>query len=454
MAVPLPLVLLILDWYPFQRLNNMRSARRALLEKLPFIVISVVSSIMILVAQNKFGAVAGLETFPFEARALVAVQSLMLYLRNMICPLRLSPFYPYPLQQEIAFFSVHILLSIFFIIGITVFALLNANKRGLWLATWAYYVVTLLPVIGIIQVGRQSMADRYIYLPSLSPFLIVGLGTAWIWMKINPSKCDRLIKVFAVSLAIALFIGLSSMTLKQIAVWKNSIELWSSVIEKEPDRAPFAYFNRAVAFKESGQASRAILDYTRAIALDPAYDSAYLNRGIIFMELGQPNQAIEDYTSAITLNRSFYLAYNNRGVAYKKMGKLDRAIEDYNAAIALEPDHADAYINRGIAFNQKGQMSRAIEDYNRAITLKPFFYVVYINRGVTYKSLGQVNRAIEDYTVALSLNSNYLTGYIDRGDLYLKTGEKQLALKDYQTACTLGNQAGCNMASSIAKTGM
>lgn len=443
MAVTLPFVLLILDWQVFQRLQSRKLVARALLEKLPFVAVSAVVSIVTLLAQKTFGAVAGIETFPLEARILVALQSLMLYLWNMICPLRLSPFYPYPLRSEVTFFSFPFLAAAIFVIGITAFALCKAKRRGLWLSVWAYFVITLLPVIGIVQVGRQAMADRYSYLPSLGPFLLAGLASTWIWRKVDLLKHWRVVaRIFVLFAAGILIIFLSVLTIRQIGVWKNSIVLWSAVIDREPERAPFAYYNRGVAFRDRGQRDRAVADYSSAIALDPTYFSAYANRGLVLMETGQLDRAIADFTSAIALNRSLYQAYNNRGLAYKKSGQLDAALRDYDAALSLKPDYADAYINRGSVFSQKGDRDQAMQDYNRAIDFAPSF-AAYINRGILRRELGMFDQAIGDYTKALALNPGYGMGYRDRGDLYFKTGNTEFARRDFQAACDLGIREGC-----------
>jgi tetratricopeptide (TPR) repeat protein len=434
------------------------------------------------------GAIEQMEFVPLPARLLVGTKAFLDYLAHMVAPIGLSPFYPYPGQQEITLLSPRYLFAVIFVVVITAGLLVTAKKRKVWLSAWGYYGVTLVPVIGIIQVGAQAMADRYTYLPSLGPFFLIGLIAAWSWAKADSlKKRGPNAKLLMVAMAISLLIFLSCLTLKHIATWKNSIDLWSYVIEEQPRGVPFAYTNRGVAFHNKGQFDRALEDYTTAISLKPNEYLAYTNRGITFKEMGQLDRAIEDYNSAIALKPTLYSAYNNRGIAFQAKGQLDRAMQDYNTAIALKPLLADAYTNRGwvfedrgqldramqdyntavalnpflstaynnrgIVFKKKGQLDRAIQDYNTAITLEPASYLAYTNRGIAFKERGQLDRAIEDYTMVISLNPIFIMAYLDRGDLYQKTGSTELAVRDFQKACDLGSEEGCDALRTYGKQG-
>jgi tetratricopeptide (TPR) repeat protein len=459
-------------------------------EKVPFIACSLVSSVLTIIAQK--GAIEQMKFVPLPARLLVGAKAFVDYLGKMAVPLGLSPFYPYPKQQQVVtLFSPQYLLAVISVVGIStvlLITLITAKKQKVWLTAWGYYVVTLIPVSGIIQVGAQAMADRYTYLPSLGPFFLLGLIAASGWAKADSVKKGGLIvKLLTVVVAISLLISLSCVTLKHIATWKNSITLWSYVIEEDPRGVAFAYTNRGLAFHKMGQLDRALEDYTAAITLQPNEYLAYTNRGITFKEMGQLDRAIEDYTSAIAVKPTLYSAYNNRGIAFHAKGQLDRAMQDYNTAIALKPFLADAYTNRGwvfeemgqldraiqdydtaialapsqstaynnrgIAFKKMGQLDRAIQDYNTAIALEPASYLAYTNRGIALKEIGQFDRAIQDYTRVLSLNPTFINAYLDRGELYQKTGSVELAVRDYQRACDLGSKEGCDALGTYRKQG-
>ena len=405
MAITLPAVLLILDWYPLRRIGPEALFRKALAEKLPFIGFSVVASLLTFAAQKESGAMLPLEAVPLSVRSLVAVKALVLYLWKMAAPLDLVPFYPYPESKSFSLLSF--IAPAILVIGITVVCIYVMNKRRLFLSIWGCYVIALTPVLGIVQVGEQAMADRYAYLPSLGPFLLIGLGTAWLWqMADSPDKWGPAVKGVLAVVGASLCISLSYLDVKQIGIWKNSMTLWNYVIAKEPDTVPFAYNNRGNAFKETGRLKQALEDYTTAVTLDSGQYRAFHNRGLVFMETGELDLALQDYNSAIAINPNYAEAYNNRGIVFRKMGRLDKAIEDYSKAITMDPEQYRAYNNRGIAYAETGHFDRAVVDFTRAIALNPLDYdLAYLNRGITFSKMGRLDEAMRDYQKACDLGS-------------------------------------------------
>jgi tetratricopeptide (TPR) repeat protein len=443
MAVTLPLVLLILDWCPLKRIRSVGTLRPLLFEKLPFIVLSILSSVLTILAQRAGEAITPTNYVPFSPRLLVAARSLVVYLGKMMVPVNLSPFYPYP--REVSFFSVEYLVPTILVVGITTCCVVTARKQQLWLSVWGCYVLTLIPVLGIIQVGSQSMADRYTYLPSIGPFFLMGLGGAWVSNRLNTVRKGKTIaSLISITTAILVFVSLGYVTVKQIGIWKNSIVLWNSVVDKEATGPPLAYNNRGMAFYELGKFDKAIEDFDRAISLNPWYIDAYNNRGMVFYELGKFDKAIEDLDRAISLNPSYVDAYNNRGMVFDDSGMTTRALEDYNMAIRLNPSHYKAYNNRGTLYGKAGVLDKAIESFNATIALNPNFADAYYNRGTSYFSAGRFDAAMQDFNRAIFLNQNFERAYLSRGYLYLKTGNRASALSDFRKACDLGNESGCN----------
>jgi Tfp pilus assembly protein PilF len=408
MAVTLPFVLLILDWYPFNRIRSLKTFQPVVVEKLPFIACSLISSVLTILAQRAGGALSSIDVVPLSTRVLVGADALIAYLWKMIWPLNLIPLYPYP--KNISLASVEYLPAIVLVIGITAACIVFVNRQKLWLTAWGYYVVTLAPVLGIVQVGSQSMADRYTYLPSLGPFILIGLATAWISGKANSlKKWSPIIKSFSIAVGISVFVALSYLTIAQTGIWKNSYNLWSYVIEKEPAAAPQAYFSLGIVFGESGQLDTAIAYYNKAIALNPAY----------------------------------YEAYENRGYIFEKMEQLDKAIDDYNQVIAMKPSRYRAYYNRGAVFGEMGQFDRALVDYDRVIALNPSYYEAYNNRGAVLINTGRLEEARADYNQAIALDPSRYEAYYNLGNVHLKMGQQELARADYRKACALGYNDAC-----------
>ena len=447
MAVTLPFVLLILDWYPFKRIQSLRTFRAAFIEKIPLIALSLVSSVLTVLAQRAGGALVSMESAPLSTRVLVGVRSLIAYLWKMIWPLNLTPFYPYP--TDVSLLSLEYLFTIVLVIGITIICIVSAKKQRLWLSVWSYYVMTLIPVIGIVQVGRQAMADRYTYLPSLGPFLIMGLGVAWASRKMNTfPRWGLIIKFLGASISIFVLASMSYLTFRQIGIWNNSIQLWSYVIGKHPERINLVYYFRGLAFLNTDQVDKAIEDFNMAISLDPYYGDAFLNRGTAFEKKGKFDKAIEDFDKAIALRPS-YEAYFNRGMTFEKMGLLDKAIADYDKAIALNPSRYEAYPAGGKLYGKAGLFDKAIEYFNKYIAINPKHAESYNNRGLSYVYIGQDDRALEDFNKAIALDQNIAVTYRNRGNLYLRMGNKELALSDFQKACDLGDEKGCNALKAV-----
>lgn len=408
MAVTLPAVLLIGDWYPFNRVRSMRSFWSACIEKVPFFVLSLFSSVLTILAQKAGEAMAMMEIVPLSERMLVAAKSFITYPWKIVVPVNLIPYYPYP--NNVSLYSLEYLSAVVLVAVITAACAGLAKKQKVWLSAWSYYVVTLLPVIGIVQVGGQAMADRYTYIPSLGPFLVIGVSLAWMSGKVNlVMKWDLRAKILSVVAALFFFVPVTYLTIEQLRIWKNGITLWSHVIEKQP----------------SGIAH------------------AYMNRGLTFVGKGQLDEAIKDFDKAVALNPSFYEAYSNRGGAFEKMGRLDRAVEDFNRAIALNPRYANAYFNRGVAYGKAGSYDDSIASFNKSLEIDPGKVDAYVSRGVSYALMGQQEKALTDFNMAIELNQNYAQAYFNRGNLYVTTGRKNLAIPDFQRACDLGDQRGC-----------
>jgi Tfp pilus assembly protein PilF len=412
MAVSLPFVLLILDWYPFQRIRSLKTFGRASIEKLPFFALSLGSSLLTLMAQS--GAIQPVEAFPLSVRLLVAAKSLLAYLWNMVVPIKLLPFYPYP--QDATLLSLEYLSAIVLVLGITAACLVAARRHKVFPAVWGYYVVTLIPVLGIVQVGAQAMADRYTYLPSIGPFLIIGLIVAWVSLKVDSMRRWGLAPGLAtVAAVILLSVPATYLTVKQTAIWKDTFTLWNYLIEKQPAEVPFFYTNRGSALMAMGQLDRAIEDFNKAITLNPSDYKAHANLGRTYQSMGQLNKAIESFDKAIALNPSFFKVYYDKGIAYGEAGLFDKSIESLTKSLEMEPTQTDAYVSRGVSYARIGQHDRALDDFDRAI----------------------------------QLDQNHVMAYLNRGNLYRITDRKDSAVSDYQKACDLGSESACAALTSL-----
>ena len=200
----------------------------------------------------------------------------------MIAPLNLVPFYPYP--ENVSLLSLEYFSPMVLVTGITIFCVFFLKKQKLWLSVWGYYVITLLPVLGIVQVGSQSLADRYTYLPSIGPFLIIGVITAKVYEKVKALNRRRVIsRIAGLFIALAMLILMSYDTVGQIGIWKDSTVLWNYVIEKEPEKVPVAHNNLGNVYSSKGLHDMAIEQYQIALRLKPDFAEAHFNLGLIYL---------------------------------------------------------------------------------------------------------------------------------------------------------------------------
>jgi tetratricopeptide (TPR) repeat protein len=339
MAVTLPFVLILLDWYPLGRIDFTSlfpSGRRVLREKLPFFSLSIASSVLTLMAQRKGEAFTSVNLLHLDERILIAVRALIFYLYKMVLPLNLASFYPY--SSKISFIEFEYVVPFAIVSIISILSIYFFRKQKILSVAWIYYIVTMLPVLGIIQVGDQAAADRYTYLPSLGPFLLAGLGAAYVWRK-TIEKNRLLIKMLLISLSLVVLINLITDSSKQIKTWKNSRTLWNRELEIYPN-----------------------------VAL------AYIKLGITYYYEGHFKIAIEHYQKALDINPRYLEAHNNIGLAYFNSGFIDRAIEHYRIALRLKPDYLEAHYNLGLAYRSQGNKKKAEEHFTKARELNPALF--------------------------------------------------------------------------------
>jgi tetratricopeptide (TPR) repeat protein len=412
MAVSLPFVLLILDWYPLGRMRAPGAWRAVCAEKLPFIALSAASSVVTVLAQKAEGAIMPMTAVPLTVRLAVAAQSLVAYIGKMIAPMNLVPFYPYP--KGVSLLSFGYIVPLFLVAGITVACFALVRRQRVWMAIWAYYVITLLPVLGIVQVGNQAMADRYFYLPGLGPLLLAGLLAAVLYERVKASgRSETAAGAAVIIIALALSAALSYATVKQIDVWKSSISLWTFVIEREPAGVPLAHNNLGEAYKSRGELEKAAEQYQAALRLDPDLPEARNNLANILAAKGQSDKAISEYQRALAVKPESADGHYNLGLAYDAKGQFDKAIAEYQAALKLKPDYPEAHNNLGTTYGSQGLFDKAIAEFRAAVQQRPGFLEARYNLAFTYlkankpemarKELEEILRIRPDFAAARQL---------------------------------------------------
>ena len=350
MAVTLPAVLLLIDFYPLKRLSGVKGVLRAVAEKVPFFAISAFAAFMAVYSQAT--AVASLEAIPFDIRLFSALRSYAFYLEKLFVPLGLAPFYPYP--AEINPLGADYLVTYGVLGGITIICLAAIRYRA-FIVSWLYFLGTLLPVIGIVQVGMQAAADRYMYLPSLSLVILLGAGAALIIEK----NSKPLLAIFLGFISIAT-IGLSYVTVTQAAIWKDTLTLWEHEIRLYPDTAYIAYVNKGIVLKDMGRYEEALADLNSAIKIKPTA-KAYNNRGNVRKKLGDTPGAIDDYRKSLELSPLDGGTYFNLALILEQSGDMGGALENASKAAGLGVNQAKEYLDYLKARSGAGHQPSVIE---------------------------------------------------------------------------------------------
>lgn len=325
MAVTLPLILIIIDHCPLERGV---APIRSLIEKTPFFALSALSGILTIWAQSAGGAVTTLEAIPFPVRLLVALRGYAFYLYKLILPTGLVPLYPYP--ENVSVSSIEYLGSIALISIITAVSIATFRRYRFFSAAWAFYLITLLPVIGLMQVGSQPAADRYMYLPSFAPFILIGILAGYLASRRSGKKGAYLVGAATLLLAALLSIA----TVRQISIWKDPVTMWKHVIKVYPE-SYLARYNLAGVYKAYGDFDMAILYFTEALSLKPGFSEALNNRGAAYIMTGDNKRAAEDSEMAVKADPRNAEAHYNLGIALENLGMQDDAIASYRKAAEL-----------------------------------------------------------------------------------------------------------------------
>ena len=408
MAVTLPVALLILDFCPLGRFKGKEGKvgpgdiARLVLEKVPFFLLSAIASLIAIWTHHGKDALGGIEKFSLAVRVLVSIRAYAFYLYKMVFPDTLAPLYPYP--SSVRFLSIEYLGSLLALLAITTLCLLTWRRQRVFTAAWLYYLITLLPVIGLLQFGNFSAADRYTYLPALGPFILVAVGIGALFMRLRgrPASATPLSILVLASVA-AITAILSYKTVMQTRIWKDSLTLWTHNIENYPG-SPVARTNRGSVYLSEKNYELAYKDLTRAIELDREHVNAYYNRGLVYNAVDNLELSIADLTRAIELDPGLKEAHYNRATVYDRLNDHEGAIRGFTRAIELDKNYIEAYNNRGIVHGILGDYEKATYDFKRAIAIDPDDGSSHYNLAMAYSKSGDEERARVHYKLARELD--------------------------------------------------
>ncbi len=401
MLVTLPCVLVLLDVWPLGRLAGAQAVRAGrapvrtlgglIAEKWPLFALSGLVALVTFLVQRRAGAVASTLATPIAQRACNALISYWRYIAKTFWPVALAPFSPPPRGANLA----GALLAAAGLAGVTALALRQARRRPYLPVGWLWYVGMLVPVIGLIQVGMQSYADRYTYLPT------IGLTIAMVWGVSEVARAP-LARHAAVVASLLALTGLAVATTRQVARWKDTRTLFTYTLAVTRDNAA-AHQNLGNALMLAGDPRGAIPHFQEALRLEPEFPNTRTDLGSALGMAARYDEALVQFQAALRQHETADIHYD-LGLVYARQGRTSEAIRECEAALRLEPNHYGAHAQLGLAYGAGGQLDRALEHLGRASALKPGPEIER-TLAATYARAGRFPEALAAIERALALAS-------------------------------------------------
>lgn len=456
MAVTLPIVLMLIDYFNSKQLLKKINFS----DKIPYLCLSLIFGLVALQSQE---AAMNLVTYTFLDKIFFFCYSLCFYVFKLIIPIGLSALHPYPIKSDGALPVVYYLSPVLFILLLLL--IWKHRKKQDLIFGCLFFIITIAPVLQIISVGRAVVSERYTYISYLGFFLIIG--RTYCNMIEKDKKYFRKIKRYANIILAAYAIMLLILTIQRNKAWKDSITLFTDIIEQYPytpipygnigvvkkiyndHKGALYYFNKAIeldSLNVNNLNNRAILkkdmkdyagafaDFNKAVKLSPDDASLYNNRGDFNMQLRDYQSALKDFNKAINLNSSEAKFYSNRGIANKALNNLKAAQQDFQKAIALQPLFAASYTNLGNLNMELKNYKEALIYFDKSISIDPNMAKTYFNRGSLKMNLKDTEGALLDFDKAIASDSTYTDAYNSRGVIKTEMKNFKEALLDFTKA--------------------
>ena len=434
MAVTLPFVLLLLDYWPLGRLGLEKrdnsliptplesvnvSHRKApvfrlILEKVPLFFLSAVLSLFTIFAHWGSGAVSPLDRLPLETRIGNALVSYVNYIAKMIWPNHLAVLYPHPIILpfwEVAGASLLLVM-------ITVLVFLSRKRHPYLIVGWLWYLGTLVPVIGIVQAGTQAMADRFTYIPIVGLFIMVAYGVpdilqGWRYRKAALATSGGLL----VSILMAI-------TILQVQYWQNSMKLFNHTLQVTVKNS-LIHNNLGVTLMRQGMDQEAFSHYMNALRINPVYADAHYNQGVLLARQGKDQEAIAHLVQALRIKPNMVKAHNDLGSILFKQGKIQEAIIHFSEAVHIDTNYAEAQYNLGTVLSHQGRNEEALHYFSEALRINSKDGKIHNNLAVALAAVGRTEEAIAHYHQALRINPGNTDAHYNLGFLLTLQGKGQ-----------------------------
>jgi tetratricopeptide (TPR) repeat protein len=462
MLVTMPFVLLLLDYWPLERMrfdkkvdsenkeqNCMQSTAvkqsffPLVMEKIPFFILAAISSIVTFIVQKNTGAVRSIDVIDIKSRIGNAIVSYIGYICKMFWPSRLAVLYPHP-GNNIS--TTRIIICGLLLVLITVAVILLSRRKKYLVTGWFWYIGTLVPVIGLVQVGVQAMADRYTYIPMTGILIIIVWGArdligSWKYRK----------EALAV-VSVCVLLAMSVKTSIQLKYWQNSMTLFRHTLDVTQDNYIIEN-NYANLLFDQGQIEKAIEYLNKSLAIEPSSAEVHNNLAAILSKTGKTDEAIIHYRAAIKLKPDSAEPHHNLAIALSKQGKTDEAIKEYYEALRLDPDNVDSLSNLGFELADKGNYGEAVEFYKKALAIEPGNIITRGRLGLALAGLKKNSEAINEFLIVLKARPNDVEMWCNLGIVLERQDKITEAIEQYRHALQIEpeNEKAKNLLQSALK---
>jgi tetratricopeptide (TPR) repeat protein len=448
MLVTLPIVLLLFDVWPLQRVRfengQLEVWMRMIREKIPLFILALASSIVTVIVQAQGGAVRNFEMFPLYRRVANAVVSYVAYLGQMLWPGNLSAYYPYP---SLPLWSI--IVSAVVLVAASFMVIRLSKSRSFLFAGWFWYLITLIPVIGLVQVGGQARADRYTYIPLIGIFIVVVWGIHLVLRGWRYG--DIALKAMACILVCALAAGARH----QVRYWESDLSLWERAATVTADNY-FAHTNLGYALLERGDVAEGIANYKEALRINPDSAETYNGLGLALARQGQLDAAIEQYRLAIRTRPGFSDAHSNLGIALASRGDMQEAFSEFQRALEISPENPEILYNYGFTLANLGRLDEAISYYRKAVAIRPGYADAYFQTGNIFAGKGMLEEAAAEYAKALEIRPDYEDAHNNLGFVLMSQGRYGDAITHFREALRINpnsDRARRNLNRALAEVG-
>ncbi|HBG25919.1 MAG: hypothetical protein A2Y10_00680 [Planctomycetes bacterium GWF2_41_51] len=418
MLVTIPFVLLLLDYWPLER----KFSKSLLIEKIPFFICSAALSVITYLVQHSSGAITNIEFYGLKLRIGNIIVSYADYILKMIWPMNLACLYPFPAGGIPA---AKVIISGIVLLLISIISIRLARKHKFFLFGWLWYLGTLFPVIGLVQVGAHAIADRYTYMPLTGLFVIIAFAAK----EFISRKRYNLIAVPAA----AVLIFWSVISFQQVKYWKDSLTLFAHTLNITKTNF-IINANYAACLNDAGRYDEAIEESKKLIAMKPQSPEVLNDFGCGLMNAGRILEAVEQFRLALKYKPQFPQAYYNLGNALKKINNYEQAAWCYQQAIKFKPDYADAYVNLALTFNEQQKFQESLEICDKVLEFEPQNVFAHGYRGMALASLGKTAEAINEIRFVLKSRPSDIEMYRNLGILLQRNGQTAEAVKAYNDA--------------------